>query len=428
LRRPSATLSVAHAPGSGNGYSRTNNAQGCTMDLRYDPYDRDYIENPYPLHQRLRDEAPLFHDTNHNVWVLSRYTDVLEGVRDHAGLISSEGQSIDGSDKGYPYLVLKDPPEHSWYKAMVVHLFSPGKMAKLEQAIRARSRQLLHNCRERGDFDLVEDFAVRLPLDIISELLDIPQDYREEIHHWTMVGLLRGDDFDRAQFEKSHARRGEIYMELIAQRRDKPREDAITMLMQLEEKDSEGKVHHLDDRTLAYHFSELALAGHETVSRAIPNGALAFHAFPQERAKLTADPALLPNAVEEILRYDAPVQVFGRVATRDFHMHGGTIPAGGRVMLLSGSALRDQRAFDEADKFIVTRQPDTRSIYFGTGIHKCVGIHLARLEIRIAIEELLRIMPNFEVDPAGAVRNIAVAVRGPARLPSKAGQTSALPH
>jgi len=392
------------------------------MDLRYDPYDRAFIDNPYPLYQRLRDQAPLFHDTERNLWVLSRYTDVLEGVRDHAALISSEGQSIDGSDKGFPYLVLKDPPEHSWYKAMVTRLFSPGKMAKLEQMIRARARELIGDCMARDEFDLVEDFAVRLPLDIISELLDIPQEYRDEVHHWTMIGLLRGDDFDRALYEKSHARRAEIYTELIEERRHSPREDAITMLMKLEEVDADGKVYRLDNRTLAYHFAELALAGHETVSRAIPNGMLAMHAFPDERRKLVGDPALLPNAVEEVLRYDAPVQVFGRVATRDLHYHGGTIPAGGRVMLLTGSALRDERVFANADHFVSDRPPDTRSIYFGAGIHKCVGIHLARLEIRIAFEELFRLMPNVEVDPTMSKRNIAVAVRGPAKLPARPGK------
>ena len=390
------------------------------MDLRYDPYERSTIDDPYPLYQKLRDDAPLFRDRDHEVWVLSRYDDVVAGYRDHAALISSEGQSIDGADKGYPYLVLKDPPEHSWYKAMVVRLFSQSKMAKLERMIRERARELLAKCRDKQDFDMVEDFAVRLPLDIISELIDIPEEYRGEIHHWTMVSLLRGEEFDRARFEESHARRSAIYTHLIRERRSKPRDDAITMLMQLEEKDADGVGHRLDDRTLAYHFSELALAGHETVSRAIPNGALAFHAFPEQRAKLMAIPELMPSAVEEILRYDAPVQVLGRVATRDIHLHGGTIAAGDRVMLLSGSALRDERAYAEPDRFDVARTPDPRSLYFGVGIHKCVGIHLARLEIRIAIEELFAALPAYEVDPSGVKRNIAISVRGPARLPTTA--------
>jgi cytochrome P450 len=211
------------------------------------------------------------------------------------------------------------------------------------------------------------------------------------------------------------------YAELIRSRRANPRDDVITLLMNTELEDDAGVVRHLTDDELAMRFMELAMAGHETVAKAIPNGALSLHRFPAERKKLLADRTLIPNAVEEILRLEPPSQLQGRTTTRDVELHGVTIPKGVKTMLLTGAATRDERRFENPDVFDVSRDNDVVSIYFGYGIHRCLGIHLARLEIRVAFEELLSRFPEFEVFPGRATRRVLTNVRGLESLPCRAG-------
>jgi cytochrome P450 len=178
----------------------------------------------------------------------------------------------------------------------------------------------------------------------------------------------------------------------------------------------------MSDHELAARFLEMAIAGHETVAKAIPNGALAFDKFPDERRRLAADRGLLTRAVEEILRYDPPSQLQGRTTTREVTLHGVTIPAGQRTMLLTGAAMRDPRAFEEPDRFDITRPADVRSVYFGYGVHKCLGVHLARQEIAIAFGELLSRFPDYAVDPSRVTRMVLSNVRGVASLPIRLGR------
>jgi cytochrome P450 len=215
----------------------------------------------------------------------------------------------------------------------------------------------------------------------------------------------------------------EIYTGLAADRRANPREDVISTLIAEEVKDEDGKPHRLDDFEIAVRFMEMGAAGHETVAKAIPNGAMAFHHFPAEHERLLNDRSLLRNAVDEILRYDPPSQLQGRTTTCDVTLHGVTIPAGQKVMLITGAATRDPRQFEEADRFDITRPvSDYLSVFFGFGIHKCLGIHLARQEIFVAFDELLNRFPNYRVHPDRATRAILSNVRGVASLPITLGQ------
>ncbi len=389
--------------------------------VHFDPYSRQHTDDPYPTYRRLRAEAPVYHNEERQFWALTRYDDVLAAFRDHRRFISSEGVTIERMGKGLPYLITRDPPDHSWHKALAVKVFSSRRMARLEPFIRARAIELIEALADHEEVDIFKDFTVRLPLDVISELIDIPPEYRAEIHHWTSRSLLRGEDGSMEMIRESHVRRRAIYLELIEARRRHPREDMITALIDMAVTDEVGAVHRFTNEEIAYHFSELASAGHETVAKAIPNALLALDEFPDERAKITARPARIGHAVEELLRWDAPSQFQGRAAACDVTLHGVTIPKGDMVMLVNGSATRDETAFADADRVDLDRKLDTRAIHFGFGIHKCLGIHLARVELRIALEEMFARFPDHKVHRERARRDIVANVRGVSGLPMSPG-------
>jgi cytochrome P450 len=243
-----------------------------------DPYGKEFVADPYPLYQRLRDEDPVHHNPAMKFWALTRYGNVYEGLRDNQTYVSGEGVTIEGTEKGMPYLIVKDPPQHSWHKGLAVKIFTRGRMARLEAFIRHRAIELLEELGTRDHYDWVEDFAARLPMDVISELTDIPQEYRDEIHRWTNVFILRGEDADPALIKESHRRRLEIFRELIKDRRRSPQDDVITLLMTAEIEDADGNPCRMSEEDIVYHYSELGNAGHETVARALPNCLLASQA------------------------------------------------------------------------------------------------------------------------------------------------------
>lgn len=394
--------------------------------LRFDPYDPEFHANPYPIYARLRDEAPVFHNPELKFWALSRFEDVLAAHADGATFSSAGGVTIEGAEAGAPLLILKDEPEHGWAKRLVSRLFSRHRMAGLDVFIRQRAVELLEQLAEEagdGEFDFVSRFTVILPLDVIGELLGLPPEFRAEFHHLSNITVLRGAESDPAATAAARVRSYQMLLTLAQERRANPRDgDVISMLIEDEVQDETGAKHKLSDHELAARFLEMAFAGHETVAKAIPNGAMAFHNFPDEHRKLMADRSLLPNAVDEIMRYDPPSQLQGRTTTRDVTLHGVTIPAGQRTMLLTGAATRDPRAFEEPDRFDITRPIDVKSIYFGYGVHKCLGIHLARQEIAIAFDELFKRFPDYEVDPGRITRKVLSNVRGVASLPIRLGR------
>jgi cytochrome P450 len=335
--------------------------------------------------------------------------------------------TIEGFDAMVPLLIVKDPPEHLWHKALISRVFTPNRMAALEPFIRNRVTSLLDQAAQKPEFDFVADFALQVPLQVISELIGIPEQYRLEIHNLTNKLLHRGEG--ASAMEEVAAAMGaahEIYLGLVSERRANPRPDPITYLIESEVKDETGEVRRLTDEELAFRFGELAAAGHETVAKTIPNGAMAFQRFPAERQKLIDDRSLLDNAVDEILRFDPPSQLQGRTTTRDVELHGVIIPRGSKTMLLTGAAMRDERKFDSPDVFNISRAATPESIYFGFGIHRCLGFHLARLELRIVFDELFKRFPNFEVDTARATRAVLSNVRGVKTLPARLRQTLAV--
>jgi cytochrome P450 len=299
-------------------------------------------------------------------------------------------------------------------------------MAALDIFIRRRAGELIEAAAEKygpdGEFNFVTEFTVQLPLEVISELLGIPQALRQEIHRLSNIVISRGADRDESASMTATMRNMEIYLLLARERRANPRDDVISMVIAQTVEDENGINHSLSDEEIAVRFGEMSFAGHETVAKAIPNGAIAFHKFPEQRSKLMQNRGLLPNAVEEILRYDPPSQLQGRTTTRDVTLHGVTIPAGSKTMLVTGSATRDPRAFEEPAVFNIERKLDNKSIFFGYGVHKCLGIHLARQELAIAFDELFNRFPNWEVDPTRITRSILSNVRGVDSLPIRLGK------
>jgi cytochrome P450 len=390
--------------------------------IDFDPYDRAFAHDPYPIYKRLRDEAPVYHCAPLKFWALSRYADVLEAHRDYATFSSTGGVTIEGFDAFAPLLITKDPPEHRWHKLLITKVFTPARMGALEPFIRNLVTRLLDAAAQKDEFDFVQEFSLQVPLQVISELIGIPEELREEIHRLTNKMLNREDLSNLEEMARTMGQTNEIYMGLVRDRRARPRNDPISYLIETEVQDDDGVMRRLTDEEMCFRFAELAAAGHETVAKAIPNGAMAFQRFPSERQKLTRDPKLVQSAVEEILRFDPPSQLQGRTTTRDVTLHGVTIPAGSKTMLLTGAATRDERRFENPDVFDISRDAPLDAVYFGNGIHRCLGIHLARLELRIAFEELFRRFPNFEVDAGRATRPVLSNVRGVSNLPASLGK------
>jgi cytochrome P450 len=389
------------------------------MPVAFDPYSKEYVSDPYPIYKRLRDEAPVYHSEQRNFWALSRFDDVFAAHKDVTRFLSGGGITIEGIDAGLPLLIVKDGAEHVWHKSLVSRVFTPARMAALEPYIRRRTRELLATAAQKPEFDFVKEFSVVLPLDVISTLLDIPEEYRASYHEHVNQTLSREEDRDLSRVAQAMQHVLEMFTTLIAERRVKPRDDVITLLMNTEIKDEDGAMRRLEDFEIAFRFGELGAAGHETAAKAIANGAMAFCRFPDQREVLRNNPSLLPNVVHEIMRLEPPSQQQGRTTATDVTLHGVTIPKGEKVMLLTGAACRDERAFSDPDRFDITRTPDKRSIYFGFGPHKCLGMHLATLEISVAFQELLTLYPHFEVDLAKAEYAVMTNVRGPMALPGR---------
>jgi cytochrome P450 len=383
--------------------------------VRFDPYAWDVHEDPYPVYRRLRDEAPCYHDAERGFWALSRHADVLAAFLDPERFSSTKGVALEdiGDAEAVMSFLAMDPPRHDRLRALVSRGFTPRRVRELEPSIRALACRYLDGVAGKESFDFIGEFAGRLPMDVISEMLGVPAADRDTLRAWADEVVHREEGEHRVPREAARASLQLLryFQEHVAERRRQPREDLSDALIAAE---LDGD--RLDDKDIIAFLFLMIIAGNETTTKLLGNAVVHLARHPDQRERVLADRSLVPGWVEETLRYDASSQLIARTTTREVACHGRTIPPGARVALLIGSANRDERVFQRPDDYDVGRDCKD-SLAFGRGIHFCLGAALARLEARVSLEELLERHPDYEVDESGLSRIHSGNVRGFATIP-----------
>jgi cytochrome P450 len=370
-------------------------------EFEYDPFSYEQDEDPYPIYRRMRDEAPAYYSPRQGFWALTRFDDVLAALVDSETYSSLHGTSLEFMDTPKPdsgLIIFMDPPRHTRYRNLVSKAFTPRSMAEIEPEVRRIARAHLDALGERRGFDVVEEFTARLPMDVISALLGIPESDRREVQRKSNL-MLHREPGNPLPTPEAIAASGELLAyitRLMAERRARPGDDLLTRLLEVEVEDARGERARLSDDDVRMFFVLLATAGNETVMKLLATALHELWKRPDQRRVLTSEPHWIPNAVEETLRFDPPSQYQGRVTTREVAIHGARIPRGAKVALVNGAAGRDERKYAEPDRYDVRREIDLH-LGFGYGRHVCLGAHLARMESRIGLEEFLARYPEYEV-------------------------------
>ena len=392
-----------------------------TVDLVYDPYDYTIDANPHPVWKRLRDEAPVYYNEQHGFYALSRFDDVFAASLDPGRFSSAHSTVLEiMKPEVDPFvqtlMIFMDPPRHTNYRKLVSRTFTPRRIADLEPRVRGLAAGFLDECADRGEFDYVADFGARLPVIVVSALLGAPEEDEAQLREWSdeSLHIEPGEMLGRHANELRLNVR-EYWQDQIDQRRAQPRDDIMSDLINAELEEEDGSSRHLSDEELHAFYGLISSAGNETVARFLGWASTGLEKFPAERAKLVANPALIPNAVEEILRWEAPSPIQGRWTTEDIALHDTVIPKDSKVALLTGAANRDERAFANPDAIEVERQI-SRHVAFGYGIHFCLGAALARLETKVALEETFKRFPTWTIDYDRCEMVHTSTVRGYAKL------------
>lgn len=387
----------------------------------FNPYDYDFHEDPYPTYARLRKESPLYHNSEIGFWALSRHADVLRAFRDNTRLSSANGVSLDPAAYGpHAHLVMSflamDDPRHARLRQLVSRGFTPRRVAELEGRILELTRQYLEPALGAGEFDWIAEMAGKLPMDVISELMGVPQADRAELRRLADLVVHREDgvlDVPQASVEASITLMT-YYKDMIAQRRRSRTEDLTSALL-----DAEIDGDKLADQEILGFMFLMVVAGNETTTKLLGNAAYWGARNPDQVERVFDDPGRVTDWVEETLRFDTSSQIVARTTAVDLEYYGQTVPAGEKMLLLIGSANRDEAVFEDADEYRIGRESTNKLVSFGGGVHFCLGAHLARLEARIALTEFAQRARGYEVDESGIERVHSTNVRGFAALPMK---------
>jgi cytochrome P450 len=383
-----------------------------TPSVDYNPYAHEVHHDPFPVYRQLRDRAPAYHNEALDFWALSRYDDVIDALHDWETFTSSEGITLEPRSP-LPMIITMDPPLHTKMRRLVSRAFTPRRVADLEPHIRDMSTKYLDRFVDRGECDLIGEFSAKLPMDVISQMLGVPDDDQDMLREWTDLMLHREPGLPdiTPEGEQAGARIFEYFLDDVRAKRKAPGDDLTSSLLEVE---VDGE--RLTDVDIVAFCFLLIIAGNETTTKLIGNAIHWLSRNPDQRQLLLDDPALTPDAVEETLRYDGSTQLMARTTTRDIEKHGQVIDAGSKVLLLLGSANRDERFWDDADAFEI-RRDKKQHLALGHGIHVCLGAALARLEMRVSLEEIHRRIPDYEVEYDGLERMHSGNVRGYSRMP-----------
>jgi cytochrome P450 len=396
-------------------------------ELVLDPYDYDFHEDPYPYYRRLRDEAPLYRNEELKFWALSRHHDVLQGFRNSTTLSNRDGVSLDPVSRG-PHasktmsFLAMDDPAHLRLRTLVSKGFTPRRIRELEPRVTELAVQHLDTMLERAasgpagsvTVDYVAEFAGKLPMDVISELMGVPLADRDRIRAMADGVMHREDGVNDVPASAIEASINLIvyYQQMIAERCKKPSDDLTSALLEAEI-DGDRLT---DEEILGFMFL-MVIAGNETTTKLLANAAFWGHKNPDQLAPVYADLSRVPLWVEETLRYDTSSQILARSLSGNLTLYDTTIPEGDVLLLLPGSAHRDERVFDNPDDYLIGREIGSKLMSFGSGAHFCLGAHLARMEARVALTELFKRIRDYQVDEDNAVRVHSSNVRGFAHLP-----------
>jgi cytochrome P450 len=394
--------------------------------MEFDPFSETFFEDPWETYRWLREERPVYHHEELGFWAVSRYEDCMEVHRDSTTYTSTRGLTLDQLRSAafgvavdeVGSMIMMDPPMHDRMRKLVSRAFTPRRIAEWRPVVERVIGRYLDALAGAGAWDAVVDLAGPFPVEVISEIVGIPAADRQQLRHWTDAMLERevGNPFPTAAGIEAIIGMHRYVLALVRDKRAHPSDDMIGDLLAAEVEREDGAIERLDDDEAARFVTLLTTAGAETVTKLVGNGVMTFAEHPGERDKLAADPGLAGSAVDEVLRWKAPSQYQGRFSLAARAFHGVTIPADQPVLIMTGAANRDPRAYDDPDRFDIERTGPL-GISFGHGIHYCIGAHLARLEGMTAFTEIYRRWPRLDVDLAG-VRYVHMAnVAGPASVP-----------
>ena len=390
-----------------------------TTALSYDPYDRAIDADPYPVYRRLRDEVPLYYNAQYDFYAVSRFVDVQRTLVDRETYSSARGSVLEfikaNIEMPPGVVIFEDPPQHTVHRNLLSRVFTPKKVSTLEPQVRAFCERALDPLVGARGFDFVADLGAQLPMRTIGMLLGVPEADQEEARD-RAIAALRTDPGKPMEVAAENMGEADFFTDYIDWRAQHPSDDLMTELLFAEFDDETGTTRRLTRDEVLLYVSVLSGAGNETTNRLIGWMGKVLAEFPEQRRQLLRDRSLVPNAIEELLRFEPPTPHVARYVTRDVEWYGQIVPSGSAMMCLAGSANRDDRQYEDPDRFDVRRDVG-QHLTFGYGIHYCLGNALARLEGRVALDEVLKRFPDWEVDWDNVRRAPTSTVRGWESLP-----------
>lgn len=390
-------------------------------DVYYDPYDVELNADPYPMFKRLREEKPLYYNETHDFYALSRFADVNAALIDKDTFSSARGAIIELIKANIEIppgvLIFEDPPIHTMHRKLLSRMFTPRKISALEEKVREFCRLSLDPLVGTGRIDFIADLGAQMPMRTIGMLLGIPEEDQEAVRDFAN-DQMRTEEGKPMQVSTESLASGELFEKYVDWRAGNPSDDIISELLDVEFEDESGILRHLTRAEILTYINVVSGAGNETTTRLIGWAGKVLAEHPDQRRALVRDPSLIPAAVEELLRYEPPAPHVARYVTRDIDFHGTTVPEGSVMMMLIGAANRDHRQFaPDGDVFDIHRESKPH-LAFSVGTHFCMGSALARLEGRIALEEILKRFPEWETDASDAKLSPTSTVRGWESMPA----------